>query len=420
VDLDVNRINALHLEDFGLNVPGLCADAADPEVLSTAGLGSQYCAGVAALTDKDHVNLLVAIACTLLGKDLRTIARAQTKEGGDNIASLGDVHVINPFVTFADRLAMALHSPGMYVLYEWLTGVPHERLREPMFPPKGTWILCGYGRFGKAVYRRLSMEGIHVQVIEADFPRTLPPEGSVQGIGTDSQTLCQAGIENAVGIVAGTDNDGNNLSIIITAQALKPKLFTVARQVQRTNNRLFQSAKLDLVMQRGSVIAHKVFALITTPLLSEFLEHAESQSNDWANQLVSRIGGVIEDEAPQTWTLSITPQSTPAVYQRLSSGETVRLVDLTRNPRSHEQYLPCVALLLNRRDKDILVPEGTASLAPGDRILFCGRSVAAREMQWTIGNADVLNYACTGEEHPSSMLGRLLRSRAEARETHSG
>ncbi|KPJ95449.1 MAG: potassium transporter TrkA [Gammaproteobacteria bacterium SG8_11] len=415
VDTDENRINSLELEDFGVNIPGLCADAADPEALTMAGLTSPHCAGVAALTDKDQVNLTVAIACTLLGKDLRTITRAQTQEGGENIASLGDVHVINAFETFAGRLALALHSPGMYVLYDWLTGVPHERVREPLFPPRGTWILCGYGRFGKAVYQRLTMEGVTVQVIEADPQETNPPEDTVVGTGTDANSLMKAGIKDAVGIVAGTDNDSNNLSIIITAQALNPKLFTVARQVQRTNTRLFQAAKLDLVMQRGSVIAHKVFALITTPLLSEFLAHAEKQSNEWANLLVSRISGIIEEEAPQTWTLTITPQSTPAVYARIDSGETVRLIDLTRNPRNRDQHLPCVPLLLERRNKDNLVPDTKTPIATGDRILFCGRNLAAREMQWTIGNLDVLSYVCTGEEHPSSMLGRLLQNRVEAK-----
>ncbi|WP_455212279.1 potassium channel family protein [Kaarinaea lacus] len=413
VEKDENRVNALDLEDFGMNIPGLCADAADPEVLAMAGLTSPHCTGVAALTDNDQVNLTVAIASTLLGKDMRTIARAQTLEGGENIASLGDVDVINAFETFAGRLALALHSPGMYVLFEWLTGVPHERLREPVFPPIGTWILCGYGRFGKAVYPRLTMEGITVQVIEADIEGTNPPDGTVQGTGTDADTLLKAGIKDAVGIVAGTDNDINNLSIIITAQALNPQLFTVARQVQRTNNRLFQSAKLDLIMQRGSVLAHKIFALITTPLLSEFLSHAERQTNEWANQLVSRIGGVIEDEAPQTWALSITPQSTPAVYERLASGESVRLSDLCRNPRIRDHFLPCVPLLLERKNKDKLVPEGNTPVAAGDRILFCGQDMASREMQWATGNSDVLNYVCTGEEHPSSMLGRLLRSRVE-------
>ncbi len=414
VDTDENRINALQLEDFGMNIPALRADASDPEMLIMAGLKSQHCAGVAALTDKDHVNLMSAITSTLLGRDLRTIARAQTQAGGENIASLGDLDVINAFDTFAGRLALALHAPGMHLLFEWLTGVPHERLREPLFPPRGTWILCGYGRFGKAVYQRLTQEGIKVQVIEANFTDTNPPPGTVEGTGTDAQTLLGAGIKDAAGIVAGTDNDGNNLSIIITARALNPKLFTVARQVQRTNNVLFQSAKLDLIMQRGSVIAHKVFALITTPLLSEFLAHAERQNNEWANQLVSRIGGVIENEAPQTWTLSITPQSAPALFERLDAGGSLQLADLTRNPRARDKFLPCVALLLNRRGKDLLVPDDKTYLAPGDRILFCGRDLAAGEMQWTTGNPDVLGYVCTGEEHPSSLLGRLVRNRVEA------
>ena len=413
VEHDENRINALKLEDFNTDIPGLCADAADPDVLTMAGLTSPYCAGVAALTDSDKVNLTVAIASTLLGKGLRTIARAQTQEGGENIASLGDVEVINAFETFAGRLALAIHAPGMYLLYEWLTGVPHERLREPLFPPRGKWILCGYGRFGNAVYRRLTMEGIALQVIESNIKDTNPPAGTVQGTGTDAASLLEAGIKDAAGIVAGTDNDINNLSIIITAQALNPQLFTVARQVQRANNLLFKSAKLDLIMQRGSVIAHKVFALITTPLLSEFLAHAERQSNAWANQLVARIGGIIENESPQTWTLQITPEAAPAIYERLTSGDTLLLSDLCRNPRMRDRYLPCVALLLDRMEKDVLVPDDDTLIIAGDRILFCGLDIAAREMQWSIGNSDVLSYVCTGEEHPSSMLGRLLSSRAE-------
>ena len=413
VEIDENQVNAVSLEDFGVYVPSLCADAADPDALTLAGIKSPNCAGVAALTDKDQVNLTVAISSTLLGSGLRTIARAQTQDGGKNIASLGDVDVINAFETFAGRLALALHSPGMYLLFEWLTGVPHERLREPLFPPRGTWILCGYGRFGKAVYQRLTMEGLNVQVIEANLKDTDPPAGTVEGTGTDAESLLKAGIIDAVGIVAGTDNDANNLSIIITAQALNPKIFTIARQLKRTNNQLFQAAKIDLIMQRGSVIAHKVFALITTPLLSEFLDHAAKQSNDWANELVSRIGGVIKDESPQTWALSITREETPAVYELVTAGKPVQLSDLCRNPRVRDKYLPCVALLLDRKPKDILVPDGDSVLKLGDRILFCGRNMAAKEMQWVIYNADVLQYVLTGEEHPSWFLGRFMKNHAK-------
>lgn len=397
VEADENKIYALQLQDFGVDVPGLCADAADPDILIMAGLTARNCVGVAALTDNDQVNLTVAIASNLLGSHLRTIARAQTLEGGKNIASLGNVDVINAFETFAGRLALAIHAPGMYLLFEWLTGVPHERLREPVFPPVGTWVLCGYGRFGKAVYQRLTMEGMNVQVIEADVEKTKPPVGTVEGTGTDADTLLKAGITDAVGIVAGTDIDANNLSAIITARTLNPKLFTIARQLKRHNHQLFKAAKIDLIMQRGSVIAHKVFALITTPLLSQFLKQAEQQNNEWANELVSRIGGIIEDESPQTWTLAITPKAAPSVYKRVAADDTVYLADLFRNPRLRDQPLPCVALLIEQNTKDILVPPDDTIIQPGDRILFCGRSVAEKEMQWTIFNADVLHYVRTGK-----------------------
>ena len=37
------------------------------------------------------------------------------------------------------------------------------------------------------------------------------------------------------GIIAGTDNDVNNLSIAVTAHELNPKLFVVARQNHNSN-----------------------------------------------------------------------------------------------------------------------------------------------------------------------------------------
>jgi Trk K+ transport system NAD-binding subunit len=410
VDIDERRINSLEIEDLGLDVPGIRGDAADPQVLLRAGLKNPHCAGVVALTDSDHVNLTVSITATLLVPGLRIIARAETRAGEDNIQSLGKIETINPFETFAGRLAMALHSPGMYVLYEWLTGVPHERLPMPVYPPLGIWVLCGYGRFGKAVYRRLTEEGVDVQVIEADKELTHPPANAVIGLGADEATLRRAGIEQAAGIVAGTDNDANNLSILITARDINPKLFTVARQNARTHQELFRAARIDLVMQRGSVIAHKIFALITTPLLAEFLELVKGQTNDWANELVARIGGVIKNEAPETWMLPLNAVDAPALHTLLEEGRDLRISDLLCHPRYRDQRLPCVPLLIMREERPMLVPDEDTPILKEDRILFCGREEAYNEMGWIARNPDVLRYVCTGEEHPSTLLGRLLAS----------
>ncbi|WP_419641902.1 NAD-binding protein, partial [Thiolapillus sp.] len=82
----------------------------------------------------------------------------------------------------------------------------------------------GYGRFGKAVFNRLKKEEISITVMEAMPEKTgEPKQGVVRGRGTEEDTLTEADIEHAVGIVAGTDNDANNLSIVMTARAMTNK-----------------------------------------------------------------------------------------------------------------------------------------------------------------------------------------------------
>ncbi len=410
VEIDQSRIVALELEDLVIPVPGLCANAAEPENLVLAGLKRPNCAGVMALTNVDEVNLYIAITAKLLRPSVPAIARAESRAIEANMLSFGTDQVLNPFDTFAGRLALALHSPGMFLLFEWMTAVPHEPLREPLFPPHGRWLLCGYGRFGKAVYERLVAEGIPVTVIEALPETTQAPPGTVPGSGAEAATLLEAGIRDAVGIVAGTDSDANNLSIIMTARELKPSLFMVARQNQHQNSIAFRAARLDLTMQRGTVIANKIFAQTTTPLLAEFLQLARRNSSAWANQLVSRIGGISGEEVPQTWTMEITPAASPALYAGIARGNRVSIGDLYRDPRNRDDRLPCIALLIKRSDAEILLPEDGEMLQRGDRILLCGRFGADQQMEWIAKNHNVFNYLYSGEERASGSLWRWLKS----------
>lgn len=413
IDIDPERINALELEELPLVVHGLRGDAAQPGTLQLAGLEHPHCLGVIALTNRDEVNLKVAITAKLLQPHLITICRADTQDAANNMASFGTDHIINAFDTFAGRLATALHAPGLYLLYEWMTAAPHEPLREPIFPPVGRWVLCGYGRFGKAVQARLAREGVVATIIEADPEHTLPPEGSVIGRGTEAVTLRQAGIEEAVGIVAGTNSDTTNLSIIMTAHQLNPNLFMVARQNEHQNDPLFRAAQLDLLMQRGSVIAHKIFALLTTPLLTEFLDLARKQGNDWANQLISRLGGIIGDEAPETWGLAITPAEAPAIYAGMAAGHQVTVGDLWRDPRNRDDRLPGIVLLLKREEMEIVEPEDTLPLQRGDRLLLAGRVEARRQLAWIERNHNSFTYLVTGRERPTGYIWGLL-SRKQA------
>jgi len=409
IEIDAERVNTLELEDNRIFVPGLCADASIPDTLLMAGLKQRNCVGVVALTNDDAVNLRVAIASTLLNPGVRVIARAETRDAGDNIASFGTSQVINPFETFAGRLAMALHSPGTFLLHEWLTSVPHEKLTDPIFPPHGKWILCGYGRFGKAVYERMVAENLQVTIIEATPETTNAPDDVITGRGTEAITLQKAEIDKAVGIVAGTDDDANNLSILMTAGELNPDLFMVARQNSRSNDAIFAAADLDLIMRRGSIIAHKIFALMRTPLLAKFLDLAREQDEAWANLLISRIGGVIADNPPVTWEVSINIDDTPAIQNRLATGDDITINNIYQNPQNRELDLPCIPLLIRRRNTQfILLPDEHLLLEASDQILFCGRRKAQDMIKWLTNNPYVLNYIITGEEHPSGYLWRLF------------
>ena len=86
--------------------------------------------------------------------------------------------------------------------------------------------------------------------------------------------LRKAGIDKATGIVAGADQDTNNLSIIMTAKELNPDLYTVARQNQRANDPIFQAASLDMVMDSATIFVQHILPLLTVPLLGRFSKPA--------------------------------------------------------------------------------------------------------------------------------------------------
>ncbi len=402
LDQDPDAIANLSVQEYPFHVPGLCADAGFPDYLKMAGLQDPCCAGVVALTNSDATNLKIAITAKLLNPKVKVICRAETHDVMANMASFDTDHMINPFDIFADHLAMALHAPSVYLLNDWLTGVPDTLLSEPLYPPRGLWVLCGYGRFGQAINKRLQFEGITTTMVDANEELIKDERGSILGRGTEAVTLREAKIEEAAGVVAGTDSDSNNLSIIMTARALNPELFAVVRQNKRANDAIFDAVEANLVMQPSQIIARKILALITTPLLGEFLRLARQQKDDWANQAVSRLSAVVGDVVPDLWTAEISSRGAHAVAIALGAGQDVRLRHVGCDPQQHGQALECVALLLQRGSELILLPDEDQPLQDGDKILFCGTSAVEDRMQSTLHSESTLAHMIHGAEAAES------------------
>jgi Trk K+ transport system NAD-binding subunit len=410
VDIDPMRVSELELSQYHLDIPALALDARLPESLELAGLHHPHCAGVIALTNDDQANLTAAVTTKLLSPKTPVLCRADSLEVAANMTSFGTDEVINAFESFGEHMAMAIHAPGHYLLYEWLTDVPGMPLIEPLKPPRGKWLVCGFGRFGKAVVRNLKKEGLAAVIIEAE-PEKTGCTDCIHGSGTDAATLLEAGIMEAVGIVAGTDNDVNNLSVVMTARELKPDLFMVARQNRHANAPLFQRFGAQVTMQPSNIVAHEFLSLLTTPLLSRFFANSRQQSNDWANELISRIAAVVGDTVPEVWDVELSLAHSIAVWQAVTRGGHVCLCDLLRDPSARDTPMACIPLLLKRGKEEFLLPADDTPLYIGDQILFCGAKQVRQQQLLGLRNYSVLSYLLTGVDEPGGLFWQWLHSR---------
>lgn len=413
-DVD-ERVNEIEVSNFLVQPLAFCADASRLKYLKMAGLEHPQCRGVIALTNNDQTNLTIATAVHLLNRDLRLISRADTTDVEANITSFGANEVINPFESFSTRLTHIVKKPGMYTLFEWITGIPHDPLLMPNFPKEGSWILCGYGKFGRSIYRKFVEAGIDITVVTPNKEDIIHLEKSVNGLGVKAEVLEKAGVRKAAGIIAGTENDANNLSIIMTAKELNPEIFIVARQNQRPHFPIFQAADIDLVMQRGNVIAHTIFALVRSPLLGEFIRLADYHTDEWANKLVSRIAGIVDNEVPNLWEVTINIKEASTVHNALHKRKVVKFKDILRDPRERTEILGILPLLLYRKDRGYLLPDLDQKLKCGDRILFCGTTETRRKHNWILNDDYVFRYILTGKESTGGYLWLWLNERLKER-----
>jgi len=409
IERDQDRINDLALSAMDFHVPGLSADASSSRRLQEAGISSPYCEGVVALTDSDEVNLKIAITVKLLNPGLPVICRAQSRDTERNMRSFGTDHVINPFEVFGDRLALAVHSPAHHLLHQWLSSVPGNELPLPVYPPHGRWILCGYGRFGKAAKKSLAGEGVTVTVVEAD-PEGTGCDDCVRGRGTEADTLQEAGVQSAAGIVAGTNVDSNNLSILMTAHELNPELFMVGRQNRDDNAMLFEAGRADMVMRHSEILAESILSHLVSPLLPQFLLQSRRRDATWANELLSRIGAATDERVPAVWAVELSEKDAPALFERLKR-EPVALGQLLTFPGQPDKRVPCIPLLVHRSSgsETLLSPPDETPLQGGDRILLAGQPCAIPRLKRVLQHTATLDLLITGVERPQGWVWRRLR-----------
>ena len=409
LDRDETRVANLDLGSLVTDPPAMAGDVTSPETLRLAGLARRECAGVLALTADDRANVAIAVAARLLHPGMRMIARATTPEATAAMETCGVSEIINPYREFAERLAIALRAPDTHRLLLWLTGPTSAPLRPLVPAPPGRWIVGGYGRFGSEVTQTLKDAGYHVTVVDPDEPPT-PSLRVVQGLGSDNASLREAGIDEASGLVAGSDDDVANLAMAMAARKLRPGIFVILRQNSVGNRRLFDAFRADMTMVPSEIVAHETLAALRARHLTRFLGLVYANDNAWAAALVARLQPLVEG-APDFWTPILGRRDAPGLLDAMArSSRAPTLGDLVRDPADRDRPLPAVPLLLMRRGRVIELPKPGEALRTGDEILFAGPDWASRAMRETLLNANTAAYVLTGRA-PTSLLGRLLERR---------
>ncbi|QAU33084.1 potassium channel protein [Janthinobacterium sp. 17J80-10] len=410
LDKDPQRVEELDLEDFKTNDPTLAADAGAAANLLMAGLRHRQCKGVLAVTNDEECNLAIAINTRLLNPDIPVLARARSPGVMASMASFGTHHIVNAYERFAEYLALAVSSPERFRLIEILTGLPGTALPQVHRPPHGRWIICGYGLFGRSIARYLTLPGITLTVVDPESDG--PANGrTVRGIGTEVHVLEAAGIREAHGIVAGSPNDINNLSIAMMAKKLNPHIFVVARQNQGANDVLFDTFRADFSMVHTRIVAQECISVITTPLLSRFLAAIRQADERESQALVQRLEEVCKGHVPEVWSVTLDQHNALAAHKALLNKRPLSAGHLLRNGARRETSLPAIILMIERNGEVFLLPDADFMLMADDTVLLAGLHLVRSSLLLTLHNANVLHYILTGEDKGGGWLWQRISAR---------
>jgi voltage-gated potassium channel len=137
----------------------------------------------------------------------------------------------------------------------------------------GHTIVCGWGRVGHAVADDLVEAGQSVVIIDLDADRVANVSyPTVVGDATLDSTLRAAGIERAKALVAALEGDAENLFVTLSARAIVPELFIVARARQDESVPKLANAGADRVVNPQELGAARMASFVARPHVAEFVD----------------------------------------------------------------------------------------------------------------------------------------------------
>ncbi len=187
--------------------------------------------------------------------------------------------VLNIFVVFFG-VGTIFYVGGVIAEYlfsgELRQTIGQRRMNRQIGGMTGHYVVCGYGRTGERVVSELTHSAREVVVVDFQEENVaLAIERGVPAILGDSgndETLRQAGIERAAGLVAAVAPDASVLMAVLSARALNPELNIVARAEHEDSASKLRAAGADRVLSIHRIAGHRLANMVVRPEVAEFLE----------------------------------------------------------------------------------------------------------------------------------------------------
>jgi voltage-gated potassium channel len=153
-----------------------------------------------------------------------------------------------------------------------------RKLDKKILRLKNHYIICGYGRIGRVMCKKINRKPFDFVVIEKD-PELIPileEDGMlyVSGDAADEANLIKAGIEKAKGLIAVLATDTDNVFLVLTARQLNAKLSIMARAGTPASKMKLTAAGADIVESPYEMGAARMAQRIIRPAVTSFLDQA--------------------------------------------------------------------------------------------------------------------------------------------------
>jgi len=141
---------------------------------------------------------------------------------------------------------------------------------------KDHYIICGFGRMGAYICKRLKEQNIPFVVIEKDpsMEIRIESEGYLYLIddSTREEVLITAGIERAKGLVSVVSSDADNVFIVLTARQLSSDLYIISRSAEESSEQKMIKAGANKVISPYIIGGERMALAILKPSVVDFIE----------------------------------------------------------------------------------------------------------------------------------------------------